>query len=73
VTWVALLAAAASLAWGIGLDTPLGVAGLAIAAVIAAAGLVLGMRRAPTRVLFRLVILAAIVDVVMLVAAGAAT
>ncbi len=72
VTWVALLAAAASLAYGIGLDTPLAVAGLAIAAVIAIAGLVLGMRRAPTRVLFRLVILAALVDVVMLVAAGAA-
>ncbi len=72
-TWVSLLAAAASLAYGIGLGTPLGVAGLAVAAVIAVAGLVLGMRRAPTRVLFRLVILAALVDVVMLVAAGAVT
>jgi 4-hydroxybenzoate polyprenyltransferase len=73
VTWAALLAAAASLAFGIGLDTPLGVAGLAVAAVIAFAGFVLGMRRAPTRVLFRLVILAALVDVAMLVAAGAVT
>jgi 4-hydroxybenzoate polyprenyltransferase len=73
VTWVALLAAAASLAYGIGLDTPLGIAGLVIAAVIAAAGLVLGMRRAPTRVLFRLVIVAALVDVAMLVAAGVVT
>ncbi|HEV7742484.1 MAG TPA: UbiA family prenyltransferase, partial [Pseudolysinimonas sp.] len=59
VTWLTLLAAAASLAVGIGLNTPLGVAGLGIAAAIAVAGLVLGMRRAPTRVLFRLVILAA--------------
>jgi 4-hydroxybenzoate polyprenyltransferase len=71
VTWVALLAAAASLAIGIGLTSPIGIAGLAAAAVIAVTGLVLGMRRAPTRVLFRLVILAAVVDVAMLVIAGA--
>jgi 4-hydroxybenzoate polyprenyltransferase len=71
VTWLTLLAAAASLAFGIGLGTPLGIAGLAAAVVIAVTGLVLGMRRAPTRVLFRLVILAAIVDVAMLVIAGA--
>ena len=71
VTWLALLAAAASLAFGIGLNTPVGIAGLAIALVIAVAGLVLGVRRAPTRVLFRLVILAAIVDVAMLVISGA--
>lgn len=73
VTWLALLAAAASLAVGVGLDTPLGLIGLAAAAVIAVFGLVLGMRRAPTRVLFRLVILAALVDVAMLVIAGAVT
>jgi 1,4-dihydroxy-2-naphthoate octaprenyltransferase len=71
VTWLALLAAAASLAFGIGLNTPVGIAGLAIALAIAVAGLVLGMRRAPTRILFRLVILAAIVDVAMLVISGA--
>jgi 4-hydroxybenzoate polyprenyltransferase len=71
VTWLALLAAAASLAYGIGLTTPVGIAGLAIALVIAVTGLVLGMRRVPTRVLFRLVILAAIVDVAMLVISGA--
>ncbi len=70
-TWVALLAAAASLAFGIGLGTPVGTVGLAVAAAIAVAGFVLGMRRAPTRVLFRLVILAAIVDVALLVIAGA--
>jgi hypothetical protein len=39
--------------------------------VIGIAGLALGLRRAPTRVLFRLVILAALVDVAMLVIAGA--
>ena len=71
VTWLALLAAAASLAVGIGLDSPIGIAGLAAAIAIAVAGLVLGLRRAPTRVLFRLVILAALVDVAMLVIAGA--
>jgi len=71
VTWLALLAAAASLAIGIGLDSPVGLAGLAAALVIAICGLVLGLRRAPTRVLFRLVIIAALIDVTMLVIAGA--
>ncbi len=71
ITWVALPAAAASLAIGIGLDTPIGIAGLGAASVIGIAGLTLGLRRAPTRVLFRLVILAALVDVAMLVIAGA--
>jgi 4-hydroxybenzoate polyprenyltransferase len=70
-TWLLLLAAAASLAFGIGLTTPVGIAGLAIALVIAITGLVLGMRRAPTRVQFRLVLLAAILDVAMLVISGA--
>ncbi len=71
VTWLALLAAAVSLAIGTGLDGPVGIGGLAAAVVIAIAGLVLGLRKAPTRVLFRLVILAALVDVAMLVIAGA--
>jgi 4-hydroxybenzoate polyprenyltransferase len=71
VTWVALLAAGTFLAFGIGLGQPVAVAGLAVAAVIAATGLVLGLRRTPTRVLFRLVILAALVDVAMLVIGGA--
>lgn len=70
VTWFALLAAAACLASGIGLDTTIGFAGLVVAALIAIAGIMLGMRRAPTRILFRLVILAALVDVIMLVWAG---
>jgi 4-hydroxybenzoate polyprenyltransferase len=67
VTWLALLAAAACLAAGIGFDSPLGLGGFAVALLIAITGLVLGLRRTPTRVLFRLVILAALVDVVMLV------
>jgi 4-hydroxybenzoate polyprenyltransferase len=71
VTWVSLLAAGALLAFGIGLDNPVAVAGLAVAIAIAVAGLVLGVRRTPTRVLFRLVILAALVDVAMLVIGGA--
>ncbi len=71
VTWVALLAAAVALAVGIGLDSPVAIAGLAIAVAIAIAGLTLGLRRAPSRVLFRLVILAALVDVSMLVISGA--
>jgi 4-hydroxybenzoate polyprenyltransferase len=71
VTWLALLAAAVSLAVGIGLDTVIGLVGLAAAMVIAITGLVLGLRRTPTRVPFRLVILAALIDVAMLVIGGA--
>jgi 4-hydroxybenzoate polyprenyltransferase len=72
VTWLALLGAAASLAFGIGLDSAVGVAGLVVAAIIAATGVVLGMRGAPTRVLFRLVIVGALVDVTLLVIGGRA-
>ncbi|HTL42347.1 MAG TPA: UbiA family prenyltransferase [Pseudolysinimonas sp.] len=68
--WVALPAAAACLA--LGSPTPAGVAGLVIAVVLAVAGLVLGLRRAPTRVIFRLVMAAALIDVVLLVLGGAA-
>jgi 4-hydroxybenzoate polyprenyltransferase len=71
VTWLALLGAAMSLAVGIGLGSPVGMAGLAAAVGIAIAGLAIGLRRGPTRALFRLVILAALVDVAMLVIAGA--
>jgi 4-hydroxybenzoate polyprenyltransferase len=67
ITWVTLLAAAITLAAGIGFATPVGIAGTGLAVVIAGTGLVLGLRRTPTRVLFRLVILAALVDVAMLV------
>ena len=70
VTWIALLAAGIALAVGIGLDTAIGLAGPAAALVIAVAGLILGLRARPTRWLFRLVILAAVVDVAMLVLAA---
>lgn len=70
VIWVALPAAAACLAAGS--PTVAGVAGLVIALALAAAGLVLGLRRAPTRVVFRLVMAAALIDVVLLVLGGAA-
>jgi 4-hydroxybenzoate polyprenyltransferase len=69
ITWLSLLGAAVSL--GIGIGGAIGVAGVAVAAVVAIAGLVLGLRRAPTRVLFRLVMLAAVTDVVLLVVGGA--
>ncbi len=71
ITWLVLLAAAVCLAVGIGLDEPIGIGGLGAAVAIAVAGLALGLRRSPTRAFFRLVILAALVDVAMLVVAGA--
>jgi 4-hydroxybenzoate polyprenyltransferase len=70
VIWVALPAAAASLA--LGSPTALGLAGLVIAVALAVTGLVLGLRRAPTRVIFRLVMAAALIDVVLLVLGGTA-
>lgn len=68
VTWVALLAASVSLAFGLGFDA-IGIAGLGVSLVIAAVGLVLGLRGAG-RGLFRLVIAGAGVDVALLVLAG---
>lgn len=71
VTWTVLPAAALVLAAGIGFGSPVAIAGLAAAAGLAIAGLVLGLRRPPSRTLFRLVIAAALVDVLMLLAGGA--
>jgi 4-hydroxybenzoate polyprenyltransferase len=71
VVWIALPAAAASLALGIGLGSPVAVAGLAASVALAVAGLVLGLRRTPTRALFRLVIAGALIDVIMLLIGGA--
>jgi hypothetical protein len=48
------------------------VAGLVVAVALAVVGLVLGLRRAPTRVVFRLVMAAALIDVVLLVLGGGA-
>jgi len=73
VTWLALLTAAASLAAGIGLTHPVGIAGFAVALIVAVAGIVVGVRRGTTRALFRLVLFAALVDVAMLVIAGIVT
>jgi 4-hydroxybenzoate polyprenyltransferase len=70
-TWIALTAAAACLAIGIGLGSPIAIAGLAASVALAVIGLVLGLRRAPTRMLFRLVIAAALLDVLMLLIGGA--
>ncbi|MEO8262019.1 MAG: UbiA family prenyltransferase [Pseudolysinimonas sp.] len=69
-TWLALLAAAVCLAIGIGLDTVLGLAGLGVSLLITVVGLIAGLRPSPTRWLFRLVIVAAVVDVIMLVLAA---
>lgn len=68
VTWAALLGAAVALA--IALGAPLGIAGLVASAVIAAVGTAIGVRRGPVRGLFRLVIAAAVLDVVLLVLSG---
>lgn len=70
ITWGALLGAAVTLAAGIGPDEPLAVAVLAASGVIAAIGLAAGLRGA-RRFGFRLVLLAALLDVALLVAAGA--
>ncbi|HWM33475.1 MAG TPA: UbiA family prenyltransferase [Pseudolysinimonas sp.] len=68
--WIALPAAALCLALGIGPATPLAIGGLVASLTLAAAGLVAGLTRAPSRALFRLVIAAALVDVVMLLIGG---
>jgi len=72
VTWGALLLAAALLALGAGAlaGSAAPIAGLVIAAGLTAAGLALSLRR-PSRWGFRLVLVAALVDVVLLLAAGA--
>ena len=69
LTWVVLLLAAILLVGGPGV-TPLGIAGLGVNAVIAASGAALVLTRPPSRTLFRLIITAALVDVVLLAIAG---
>lgn len=71
LTWVALLAAAVlGFSGPPGAPTALQWTGLALNAVIAVSGIVLALSRPPSRILFRLIIAAALVDVVMLVSAG---
>ena len=74
ITWVALLLGAVSVTVGVGAG-PSGVPAFAlvgslISATIAVVGTVLALRRGVGRWLFRLVIVAALVDVAMLVLAG---
>jgi 4-hydroxybenzoate polyprenyltransferase len=68
-TWVALLGAAVAIASGIGLGSPLAIAALIVTGAIAAVGISLDLRRS-TRWGFRLVLLAAVIDVALLVLAG---
>jgi 4-hydroxybenzoate polyprenyltransferase len=69
VTWVALVLAAAAVAYGSGF-TIVAITGLAVSVVLAVAGVVLAWRRGAGRWLFLLVIVAALVDVALLVVAG---
>ncbi len=70
LAWCALLGAAVVLALGIGLDRPIALIGILASVVVAIAGVALSFRRG-SRWGFRLVLIAALVDVVLLVAAGA--
>jgi 4-hydroxybenzoate polyprenyltransferase len=70
VAFVALGAASLSLAVELAFS-PLAIAGLAVGVAIAVWGLVLALRGRMARVLFRLVIAGAVVDVVLLVVAAA--
>ena len=74
ITWVALLLGALAVAVGV-TGSPGGIplfaiVGLLVSLIIAVIGLVLALRRGVGRWLFRLVIVAALVDVAMLVLAG---
>ena len=74
ITWVALLLAAVSVTVGVagavGGIPPFAIAGSLVSSVISVVGTVLALRRGVGRWLFRLVIVAALVDVAMLVLAG---
>jgi 4-hydroxybenzoate polyprenyltransferase len=69
ITWIALAGASAVVAYGTGY-TPVAVVGLVIGIVLAAVGLVAGLTRPSGRWIFRLVIVAALADVVVLVLSG---
>jgi hypothetical protein len=64
----ALAVAALALALGVGLDSPVAVAGLGLSLLASTAAVVFTLRS--TRWGFRFVILAALIDVVLLVFAG---
>jgi 4-hydroxybenzoate polyprenyltransferase len=69
ITWVSLAAAAAVLAAGTGY-TPVAVVGLIVGLVLAIVGVIGSLTRSPGRWVFRLVIVAALVDVAILVLSG---
>ena len=71
VTWVAFASADVVLAVGLAFS-PVAIVGLAIGLTVAVIGVVLAVTRPPTRWQFRLVILGAFVDVVLLVLSGPA-
>jgi 4-hydroxybenzoate polyprenyltransferase len=74
ITWIALLLAAVAVTAGVAIGAAgvpvFAVVGLLISLVIAVVGSALALRRGVGRWLFRLVIVAALVDVAMLVLAG---
>lgn len=70
VAGAALLGAAAALGFGIGFTTPLGLGGFLISAAVSAGALAATFARPDSRAGFRLIILAALVNVVLLVLAG---
>ena len=70
VAGTGLLAAAAALAIGVGLDTVLGVVGLVLSLAVSAAAVLLGPTRPGSRTAFRLIIVAALIDVSLLILAG---
>jgi 4-hydroxybenzoate polyprenyltransferase len=69
VTWLALVLGGAAVAYGMGLSR-VALIGLAVSIVLAVVGVLLAWRRGAGRWLFVLVIVAALVDVVLLVLAG---
>jgi 4-hydroxybenzoate polyprenyltransferase len=69
VTWAALVLAAVVVAAGTGF-TLVALVGLGVSIVLAVVGVVIAWRRVPGRWLFVLVIVAALIDVVLLVLAG---
>ncbi|WP_284255092.1 UbiA family prenyltransferase [Pseudolysinimonas kribbensis] len=69
VTWAALVLGAVAVAYGSGF-TLVALAGLAVSVVLAVVGVLVAWRRGAGRWLFVLVIVAAVVDVVLLVLAG---
>ena len=69
ITWIALASAAAVIAYGTGYS-PVAVIGLIVSLALAVIGLIAGLTRPSGRWIFRLVIVAALVDVVILVLSG---